>query len=119
MTDRNNNKDNVMTTEEKRDLAIQLIRRSIPAIEKLATDIQLLKHTHDGKTLAECQLAWAERTLESLYELVGEFAPDQNYWKDTYVLDGTHAILTEEGWEPAAVYEGEEVEVLDSINAPV
>lgn len=109
-----------MTTEEKRDLAISLIRRSIPAIEDLAANIEKSQHAYTGKTLAESQLEWAERELEHVYELVGELCPhDVDFWRDSYRLAGKHAVLTDEGWEPfddPTAFEG--IEILDEVNAP-
>lgn len=112
-------KESEMTTEEKRDLAISMIRRSANAVQQLANDIELYEHCGGDEEKAKGQLQWAERSLDSLYEIIGERAPDPDYWKDAYRLDGTHAILTDEGWEPADCHDDlSEVEVLDEVNAP-
>lgn len=109
-----------MTTEEKLSLAIDLIRRTAPAVTRLANDVKKSTTEIVGKSLSEHKLEWAERELEHCYSLVGEFGPDPQYWHDAHLLSGEHWVLTEEGWEPAEGFDdnGGDIEILDEVNAP-
>lgn len=108
-----------MELEEKCKLAISLLRRCGGVCEKTADNLAKSSGYAIGKTVLETRLDAAERYLEHAYELVGEFGPDEDFWRDAYRLDGTHAVLTEEGWEPASVHPDlSQVEILDQVNAP-
>lgn len=106
-----------MTAEEKCTLALSLLRRCGGVCEKLADNLAKSASHTEGKSVLETRLDAAERYLEHAYELVGEFGPDTEFWRDAYLLDGRHAVLTEEGWEP--VFENsdfEGIEILDEVN---
>lgn len=68
------------------------------------------------------KLAAAMNLLERVED--AELVPDSTWYSDYYFLTGTHAILTEEGWEGGEMREwyveeyGEDY-ILEEVNAPV
>lgn len=105
--------------EQKSAKAISLIRRSVIAVYDAAASLKTCNCIND-----EQRFTRAMQYLEGLAEIVGDRAPDANWWRDYYELDGTHMQLTEEGWVPAdqntrEATGVEPMEVLDEVNKPI
>jgi hypothetical protein len=48
-----------------------------------------------------------------------ETAPTEDWFRNLYLMDGSHMILVEEGWLPASDrMDYEPDEILDEVNAP-
>jgi hypothetical protein len=107
-----------MTDEQKRNLACELIVRSLPAIEKLAACIR------ESSRPATDAFDSAMSVLESITEMMADGpAPDDRWCREYFGLTGEHYVQTEYGWFHAAMntreYTGEEpMEVFDEVNAP-
>lgn len=64
-----------------------------------------------------------ETALDVCSDLVGDRAPDENWFRDYFSLGDEHMVLTEEGWVRACdntpeVCGDEPAEVLGEVNAP-
>lgn len=108
-----------MTDAEKLSLAIGLLRRGAIIPMNLANDLSRSTLT----ATADALLPRAVEALDSLYELFDEIAPDTQWMRDYYLVNGEHAILGEYGWEPGenlASYRSEtpDWQPLDEVNAP-
>jgi hypothetical protein len=107
-----------MTDEEKRNLACELIVRSLPAIEQLATCIR------ESSQPAVAAFDSAMSALNEIVELLADApSPDLTWARQYFGLTGQHHVLTDGGWIPACLNErqmtGEEpMEVFDEVNAP-
>lgn len=106
-----------MTTEEKAELAINLIERASYKVTELAALLRASQQPDEGK------LSRAMQALEALNDFLDERAPDENWWHEYFTLTGDHMHLTEEGWIPADQNTREAtgfdpMEVLCEVNAP-
>ena len=112
-----------MTDDEKLGIGLSLLRRCGGVILDRADGIAHASHRADGKSILETKLDSVTSLLKLVEEIVDERGPDVLWFRDLHRFEGTHAVLTEEGWVPAE-YNTREVtgedpmEVFDEVNAP-
>jgi hypothetical protein len=103
--------------EQNAELALRLIERASFILPQLAQIIR------DSQQPDENKLKRAMEVLTSLEDIIGDRAPDTEWWGEYFTLTGDHMHLTEEGWIPAemntlAATGSEPLEVIGEVNAP-
>jgi len=113
-----------MNDQEKADLAIDLIYRSKNILSNFADEMKDSPFYQENRTIDQLKFDRCMGLIDVLMEFgLFEHAPDEDWFRDYFLLTGVHAVLTEEGWIPAdqntVEITGEEpMEVLDEVNAP-
>lgn len=99
----------LMSLQAARDLLLtaDLLRRA-----------KIAQSTIDRNYSADCLRAMLEVVAD-----LNDAGPDENWFRDYYLITGEHMQLTEEGWVPAEMntreYTGEDpAEILDEVNTP-
>lgn len=111
-----------MTDKEKAAMAIGLIERCSTIPETFANSIRSGVWYTSEKTHDQLIIDRSIQFVDAISEFLDE-APDDNFFRDLFVLTGDHMVLTEEGWITAESNTDEETngepsEVLDEVNAP-
>lgn len=111
-----------MTDKQKAKLVIELLERATVVVAEFAKSLKTGGIHSVGKSADQHKVERGLEVLDHLTDLFEE-GPDENWWRDFYLLTGDHMVCTNEGWIPAHMntkkYTGyPPEEIMDEVNAP-